>query len=90
MSRDSNINQFIPLHFYEPSENLPDSDEWKIVIVKTYDKEYTYFIIAYYYETERKWYDYNLYAIDRDDVVAWASFSAGWVTGTYPGEWGKQ
>lgn len=34
MSRDSNINQFIPLHFYEVSEKLPDDELEKIVIVR--------------------------------------------------------
>ena len=92
MRRDSKINQFIPLHFYEPGEKLPDTDDWKIVIVKTYDKEKTDFRIAYYYETERKWYDDHLYPIERDDVVAWASFSSGWVTGSesFPEKWGSQ
>ena len=90
MSRDSNINQFIPLHFYEPSEKLPADDDWKIVIVKTYNKKKTDFRIASWYENDNKWYDDHLYGIEKDYVIAWASFSPDWVVGTYPGEWGKQ
>ena len=91
MSRDSNINQFIPLHFYEPSERMPEmteTDDYKIVIVKTYNG--IDFRIAYYDVINRKWYDDHNYPIENDKVIAWASFSPEWVTGTYPGEWGKQ
>lgn len=92
MSRDSNINQFIPLHFYEVGERLPDDDSYKIVIYKTgiqpfFGKEVD-FAIANYDSSEKKWTSDHLYEIDK--IIAWASFSPEWVTGNYPGEWGKQ
>ena len=90
MSRDSNINQFIPLHFYEVTERLPDDDSYKIVIYKTQlpDKKID-FAIAFYDEFNgKKWETDHLYELI--GVIAWASFSPEWVTGTYPGEWSKQ
>lgn len=87
MSRDSNINQFIPLHFYEVTEKLPDEDSYKIVIYKTslFDKD---FAIANYDSFDKKWTTDHLYEIDK--IIAWASFSPEWVIGSYPGGWSKQ
>ena len=93
MSRESNINQFIPLHFYEPRERMPEiteTDDYKIVIVRTFNKTNIDYRMAYYDVIDDKWYDDHLYQIEKDDVIAWASFSPEWVTGTYPGEWSKQ
>lgn len=91
MSRDSNINQFIPLHFYEVGERLPDDDLEKIVIVKTAYMGDLVFLSRY--DTSRKIWTYPHESMEQyfsDHVIAWASFSPEWVTGTYPGEWGKQ
>lgn len=93
MRRDSKINQFIPLHFYEPCEKLPEDDSYKIVITHTplttsgYD-----FRIANYDKNEKCWYDDGLYKIMFADVIAWATFSAGWVTGSesFPEKWNNQ
>lgn len=95
MSRDSKINQFIPLHFYEPSEKLPDKDDWtyKIVVRKSSLTDSGYdFSIAQYYRNDDTWVDDHLYEIDNVNVIAWASFSAGWVTGSesFPEKWGCQ
>lgn len=88
MSRDSNINQFIPLHFYEPSEKLPDDDLYKICVTCVkYDENY-HTRYLWYNEEKNTWYYGSNPACDH--VIAWASFSPEWVTGTYPGEWGKQ
>ena len=91
MSRDSNINQFIPLHFYEISERLPDDASYKIVIYKTsfFDKEFD-FAIASYDSFDKKWTTDHLYEIDK--IIAWATFSPGWVTGTenFPEKWSEQ
>lgn len=73
------INNPVTLHFYSPEDRLPDNDEWEIVIVKTYDKNRMDFRIAFYYEDDRKFYDDHLYPIDKDDVLAWATFSPKWV-----------
>lgn len=75
------MNNPINLHFYRPAEQLPDDDDWKIVIVKTYDKRKTDFRIATYSEDWNEWNDDHLYQIDRDDIIAWASFSPEWVIG---------
>lgn len=73
------INNPVTLHFYNPEEQLPDTDEWKIVIVKTYDKAKMDFrIVSYSYE-DRKFYDDHLYPIEKEDVIAWATFSPEWV-----------
>lgn len=85
MSRESNINQFIPLHFYEVGERLPDDETNKIVICN--DGE---FCIGFYVHINDAWYVDNLNFDCIYNVIAWASFSPEWVTGTYPGEWGKQ
>ena len=75
------MNNPISLHFYSPKEMLPDDDDWKIVIVKTYDKRKTDFRIATYSADWNEWNDDHLYQIDRDDIIAWASFSPEWVVG---------
>lgn len=79
MKHNTCINNPITLHFYSPEEQLPETDDWKIVIVKTYDKRKIDFIIASYYEEDNKWYDDHLYGIEKDDVIAWATFSLEWV-----------
>lgn len=73
------INNPVTLHFYSLEEQLPDNDEWKIVIVKTYDKAKMDFRIASYSYQDRKFYDDHLYQIDKEDVIAWATFSCSWV-----------
>ena len=75
------LNNPIPLHFYSPEERLPEDDDWKIVIVKTYDKRKTNFRIATYYDQYDEWNDDHLHQIDNDDIIAWASFSPEWVLG---------
>ena len=85
MNRDSNINQFIPLHFYEVGEKLPADDENKIVIYEVPGGFSA--AIGYYNNHYNYWFDSDGTI---EDVIAWASFSPEWVTGTYPGEWGKQ
>ena len=74
------LNNPIPLHFYEVSERLPDDDSYKIVIYKTtlFDKEFD-FAIASYDSFDKKWTTDHLYEIDK--IVAWASFSPDWVLG---------
>ena len=86
MRRDSNINQFIPLHFYEPSEKLPDDNGCKIIIYKSIYGELGCDFACF---SGKRWY--SLIGI-MDDVIAWASFSPGWVTGSesFPEKWGSQ
>lgn len=86
MRRDSNINQFIPLHFYEPSEKLPTDEELKIVICKT-QKGFLSWNRAYY-DKSGYWHGSG----SMSNVIAWASFSPGWVTGSesFPEKWGCQ
>ena len=86
MRRDSKINQFIPLHFYEPSEKLPEDGECKIIVYKAACGDITYDVACY---NKNRWY--SLVGII-DDIIAWASFSPGWVTGSesFPEKWGSQ
>lgn len=87
MCKDSNINQFIPLHFYEVTEKLPDNDEWKIVICFDKETDEYDFKIAYYSEKFELWFDEQSFIAH---TIAWASFSPEWVIGRYPGKWGTQ
>lgn len=75
------MNNPINLHFYRPAEQMPDDDDWKIVIVKTHDIRKTDFRIATYSDEWDVWNDDHFYQIDRDDIIAWASFSPEWVIG---------
>lgn len=75
------LNNPIPLHFYSTKDRLPADDDWKIVIVKTYDKRKMDFRIASYSDEFDEWEDDHLYNIDNDDIIAWASFSPEWVLG---------
>ena len=86
MRRDSNINQFIPLHFYEVSERLPEDDSYKIVICD--DGE---FCFGYYFSECKVWATMDE-CIPIENVIAWASFSPGWVTGSesFPEKWSTQ
>lgn len=69
----------IALHFYSPEEQLPNDDDWKIVIVKTYDPRKMDFRIATYSDDWNEWDDDHMYHIDNDDIIAWATFSPDWV-----------
>lgn len=91
MCKDSNINQFIPLHFYEVTEKLPDDNMEKIVIVSTAFMDDLIFISRY--DTSRNIWEYRYKDMEQyfsDHVVAWATLEAEWVTGSYPGKWGTQ
>lgn len=91
MCRESKINQFIPLHFYEVSEKLPDDDLEKIVILHTAFMGDLVFLSRY--DTSRKMWEYRYKDMEQyfsEHVVAWATFDAEWVTGSYPGKWGTQ
>lgn len=68
----------ITLHFYSPEEQLPDNDDWKIVIVKTCNNKMD-FRIASYSDKFEEWEDDHLYYIDNGDIIAWATFSPDWV-----------
>lgn len=102
MRRDSKINQFIPLHFYEPDEKMPADDSKVILIyIKTGDTPtYYYTVMALYKEygeiSPRFYTSVTNRFIDPKDerikIIAWATFNPGWVTGfeSFPEKWGSQ
>lgn len=86
MRRDSNINQFIPLHFYEVTERVPDDEHDKIVVVDNNN-----FFIAWYSLIYKTWQTTEE-CRPINCVIAWATFSPGWVTGSenFPEKWSEQ
>ena len=92
MRRDSKINQFIPLHFYELSEKLPEEDQRVIVIYTSSTGDIQCDFALYWvnkYTNEGAFFIEECGCVS---AIAWATFNPGWVTGTdsFPEKWGSQ
>ena len=78
------LNNPIPLHFYSPEERLPNPNSTIIAILYNRYAEYKHYgkyrpvfstgedFIAVYTDEDND---------NRDDIIAWASFSPKWVIG---------
>ena len=92
MRRDSNINQFIPLHFYELSEKLPEEDQRVIVIYTSNTGDIQCDFALYWVNKYTNAGSFFIEECGCVSAIAWASFSPGWVTGSesFPEKWGSQ
>ena len=92
MSRDSNINQFIPLHFYEVNEREPEEDQRVIVLYTDMSGNIQADFALFWVNKYTKKGSFFIDECGCVSAIAWATFSPGWVTGTenFPEKWSEQ